>query len=81
MELGLNEAALETCKGIVFGLYQCRNSTGGDLLSWAPEFPVDAASYAACQLNGACKPGASFNFGEFVAEYVPEWQWLAGRAG
>ena len=74
-------AAFETCKGIVFGLYQCRNLTGGDLLSWAPGFPVEAASDAACQLNATCKPGASFNFGEFVAEYVPEWQWLAGRAG
>ena len=81
MELGLEAAALETCKGIVFGLYQCRNPTEGDPLSWAPDFPVEAASYAACKLNGACKRGASFNFGEFVDEYVPEWQWLAGRAG
>ena len=81
MELGLNEAAFETCKGIVFGLYQCRNSTGGGLLSWAPGFPVGAASDAACILNAACKRGVSFNFNEFADEYVPEWQWLAGPAG
>jgi len=81
MELGLNEAAFETCKGIVFGLYQCKNSTGGDLLSWAPDFPVEAASDTACELNNFCKLGASFNFGEFVDDCVPEWQWLAGPAG
>ena len=73
MELGLNEAAFETCKGIVFGLYQCRISTGGALLGWAPGFPAGAASDAACILNTACKRGASFDFSEFVAEFVPEW--------
>ena len=81
LELGLEAAAFETCKGIVFGLYQCRNPTEGDPLSWAPDFPVEAASYAVCKLNGDRKPGAMFDFGEFVDEYVSEWQWLAGRAG
>ena len=81
MELGLNEAAFETCKGIVFGLYQCRNSTGGDLLSWAPDFAAGAASDATCIFNEACKRGASFKFAEFANEYAPEWRWLTGPAG
>lgn len=81
LDLGLTEAAFETCKGIVLGLYQCRNSTGGDILSWAPEFPEEAAGFAVDTLTDDGKRQASFDFGEFMNKHVPEWQWLAKQPG
>lgn len=92
--LGLDEEAFEICKGIVLGLYQCRNASGDEFLGWASDFPAEAAGNAVADWIGAGKQGASGNqpgpnrvllLREFVDKHVPEWQWIskqvAGREG
>lgn len=92
--LGLDEEAFEICKGIVLGLYQCRDARGDEFLGWAEDFPAEAAGNAIADWIGAGKPGASGKqrethcarlLREFVDNYVPEWQWIskqfAGKKG
>jgi hypothetical protein len=84
--LGLNEEAFEICKGIVLGLYQCRNASGDEFLGWAEDFPAEAAGNAVADWIGAGKQGASGSQPEknrvlllrkFVDKHVPEWQWIS----
>jgi hypothetical protein len=84
--LGLHEEAFEICKGIVLGLYQCRDSSGDEFLGWAEDFPAEAAGSAVADWIGAGKPGASGNqpgrdrvllLRKFVEEHVPEWPWIS----
>ena len=92
--LGLHAEAFEICKGIVLGLYQCRHASGDEFLSWAEDFPAEAAGNALAEWIGTGKPGAFSNrsgtnrallLREFVDEHVPEWQWIskqfAGKEG
>jgi len=46
LELGLEAEALEICKGLVLGCYRLSERAGGDVLGWAPDFPVEAAGHA-----------------------------------
>jgi hypothetical protein len=84
--LGLDAEALEICKGIVLGLYQCRDASGDEFLGWASDFPDEAAGNAVAAWIGAGKQGASGNrpkrnrallLREFVDKHVPEWQWIS----
>lgn len=86
--LGLDEEAFEICKGIVLGLYQCRDASEDEFLGWAPDFPDEAAGDAVADWIGAGKQGASGNqpganrtlmLREFVDKHVPEWQWISKR--
>lgn len=88
--LGLHEQAFEICKGIVLGLYQCRDSSGDEFLGWAEDFPSEAAGSAMADWIGASKPGASGNqpgpnrallLRKFVEEHVPEWPWISKQVG
>jgi len=92
--LGLHDEAFEICKGIVLGLYQCRDSSGDEFLGWAEDFPTEAAGNAVAGWMAASKPGAPSNppgpdrvllFRKFVEEQVPEWPWIskkvAGKEG
>jgi hypothetical protein len=45
LELGLEGEALEICKGLVLGCYRLSERAGGDVLGWAPDFPVEAAGH------------------------------------
>jgi hypothetical protein len=92
--LGLHEEAFEICKGIVLGLYQCRDADGDEFLGWAEDFPAEAAGNAVAEWMGAGKRGSSGNqpgpnrvllLREFVDKHAPEWQriskQLAGKKG
>jgi|GEM_PF-219430 len=46
LELGLADEAREICQGIVLGCYRLSEQEGGDVLSWAPDFPAEAAGNA-----------------------------------
>lgn len=90
LSLGLDEEAFEICKGIVLGLYQCRNESGDEFLDWASDFPAEAAGNAVSDWIGAGKPGPSVKphgrnrallLREFVDEHVPEWEWITQRLG
>ena len=92
--LGLEEEAFEICKGIVLGLYECRDADDDEFLGWASDFPAEAAGSAVDDWMGAGKKGASGTqpgpnrvrlLREFVDKHVPEWPWIyeqiAGRKG
>ena len=46
IDLGLDAEALETCKGVMLGLYRAAEETEDEVLLWAPEFPMEAAGHA-----------------------------------
>ena len=92
--LGLDEDAFGICKGIVLGLYQCRNESGDDFLGWASDFPAEAAGEAVADWVAGIRQGSSGKLRgkdralllrEFVDKHVPEWQWINeeahGKAG
>jgi hypothetical protein len=83
LSLGLSQEAFEICKGIVFGLYQCRDESGDEFLGWAPEFPAEAAGCAADDwLRGSNLPRVERLrlLQQFVDEHVPEWPWISRQA-
>jgi len=86
--LGLHQEAFEICKGILLGLYQCREAGGDEFLGWAEGFPAEAAGNAVTEWMGASKQGASGSqpgvnrvllLREFVDKHVPEWQWISNQ--
>ena len=94
LSLGLDDEAFEICKGIVLGLYQCRDESVDDFLTWASDFPKEAAGDTVANWVAAGKQGSSGKLRgkdralllrEFVDKHVPEWQWIneqaAGRRG
>lgn len=69
--LGLSEAARELALGVLDGLYRCVERTGRDdlLLSWAPDFPGEAADRVMRALDDA---GLELSESE-VARVAPDW--------
>jgi hypothetical protein len=81
--LGLDEEAFEICKGIVLGLYQCRNASADEFLGWEPDFPAEAAANALERWlsGGGRKPRAQSVATrrrvfpkDFIGAHVPEWR-------
>lgn len=90
IDIGLETEALETCKGIVLGLYRFAEESEHDVLQWAPEFPSEAAGYAIDvwlgDRNGRGKRPkrrASRNRPgfppDFVHQLVPQWADMISR--
>jgi hypothetical protein len=86
LSLGLDEEAFEICKGILLGLYQCRDASGDEFLGWASDFPAEAAGNTLADWIAADKQGVSrmlpvpnhvLFLRKFVDEHVPEWQWIS----
>ena len=90
IDLGLDADALETCKGIVAGLYQLRDEKGDELLGWAPDFPAEAAAEAVAawarsdsgdgkRKRAARRPMRHTFPADFMEEAVPEWDTMLER--
>lgn len=85
MELGLYAEALETCKGILLGLYRIRDLKGDELLGWAPDFPKEAAAQAVSGLARRDAPKATKAAarprldGDFLDKHLPEWRELIAQ--
>ena len=86
LELGLEMEALETCKGLVLGLYRVRDTRGDEFLGWAEDFPAEAAADAVRVLARRNQRGvgrtrrARPHFDEaFVGKHVPEWSDIIAR--
>lgn len=77
-DLGLEDEALEMCKGLILGFYRLDHDGGGDLLQWAPEFSVETAAYALEIWRDGFGRGQSRRCAvllqEFVGEFVPDWK-------
>jgi hypothetical protein len=88
LELGLDAEALETCKGIVLGLYRLRDRKDNDVIPWAEDFAAETA----CGVIATWRAGDNRHprkggrqqrrmFPQaFVTEFVPEWEELISRA-
>lgn len=87
--LGLEDAALQLCQGVVVGLYRAERGKGGELAQWAPDFFAEAAggainAWRTGSRNGtACGGAARRNRvrfpQEFVSRFVPDWQGMIRR--
>jgi hypothetical protein len=78
LKLGHAAEALETCKGILLGLYQIRSEDHDEFLGWAADFPSDQAGVVLADWRSGAK-GAAFPR-DFVEEYLPEWSWICQKA-
>jgi hypothetical protein len=82
IELGFEGAAVETCHGIVLGLYRCRGQTTDKVLGWAEDFPGEAAGEAVGTLTrqSGAKGRRSWRLPAGLMAEVPEWADLIERA-
>jgi hypothetical protein len=81
--LGLAAAALETCKGIVLGLYWARDRSGSGVLEWAQDFPEETAAEALCSWRegrGFRRRARDELLNGFAPTHAPEWADLVARA-
>jgi hypothetical protein len=82
LELGLDEEALDTCRGIILGLYRARERGAGGCLGQVPDFPEGAAENVLSLWRRECPRSRSARAypPEFLARHVPEWKSLIARA-
>lgn len=83
MELGLTNAALAICCGIVMGLYKAKDISSDGALGWASDFPAEEAGHAVAELIRACpakdrNPVRNRLLADF-SKYVPAWIDYLGR--
>ncbi len=71
LKLGLQKEALEVCKGILLGLYRCRQGKDNELLNWAPDFSEETAHYILEEWKNGRKK-TSFPQ-DFVDRFIPDW--------
>jgi hypothetical protein len=83
MELGLTNAALAICCGIVIGLYKAKDISSTGALGWAPDFPAEEAGHTLTELIGAC-PAKDRNAMRDrllvdLSKHIPDWIDCLGR--
>ncbi len=84
LELGLGREALETCKGLVLGLYGVRNKENDGCLGWAPDFAWQTAEEVIEKwskgIRGKGTKGRRASLRSFLDEVAPEWSSMFDRA-
>jgi len=88
-ELGLTDAAITMCRGIVAGLYKARGTASDGPLGWAPDFPAEEAGHAVAELLRAIPDQSKNSIRTLllaaIADDVPDWVEMltrtAGNAG
>lgn len=83
LELGLGREALETCKGLVLGLYGVRNKKNDGCLGWAPDFAEQTAEEVLEKwskgIRGKGTNGMRASLRPFLDETAPEWSTMFDR--
>ncbi|MEW6743709.1 MAG: hypothetical protein AB1486_13215 [Planctomycetota bacterium] len=81
IELGLEREALETCKGLILGLYRVRARESDGCLAWAPDFSENTAEEILREwIGNRKKTGKKPSFPQsFIDEHLPEWKDLMDR--
>jgi len=85
VDLGLEDAALAACQGVVLGLYRVDHGKAPELLGWASDFAAEAAgdlveSWAHRGQGGKKrKTPARVLPKAFVERHVPAWSGMIGR--
>ncbi len=79
LDLGMIQPAVAQALGVIGGLYRCRDCEDGDqLLSWAPDFPIEHADQVVGHLTKAGVQLAT----DSIATVAPEWAaWLTRSTG
>jgi hypothetical protein len=80
-EAGQQAAALNTCVGVVVGLYRLRHSQGDDFLGWAADAPDEMAGEAVVTLRKALRAAKSARgagksppaLPQVFRDLAPEW--------
>ena len=81
VEAGQHAAALNTCVGVVLGLYRLRHSQGDDFLGWAADAPDEMAGEAVVTLRKALRAAKSARgagksppaLPQVFRDLAPEW--------
>ncbi len=83
LELGLGREALETCKGLVLGLYGVRDKKNDGCLGWAPDFCWQTAEEVLGKwskgIRGKGTKGSRTRLRSFLVELAPEWSSMFDR--
>lgn len=83
MELGLTNAALAICCGIVMGLNKAEDVNSDGALGWAPDFPAEEAGHTVTELIRACPVKDRTTVRDRLladfSQYVPDWSACLGR--
>lgn len=82
-ELGLGREALETCQGLVLGLYGVRDNENDGCLGWAPDFAWQTAEEVIEKwskgIRGKGTKGRRASLRSFLDELAPEWSAMFDR--
>lgn len=83
LDLGLGKEALETCKGLVLGLYDVRNKKNDGCLGWAPDFAWQTAQEVLEKwskgIKGKGTRGRRSSLRLFLGDLAPEWSSMFDR--
>lgn len=82
--MGLHDAALEVCRGVLLGLYRAERCDQTEVVAWMPDgfSEVAEAPIAALGRNRVRKAGGGGrtpvpkDLAQFAKEKLPEWKWL-----
>jgi hypothetical protein len=79
--LGLEDAAVATCAGIVQGLYAVRDREVDDVVAYAMDFPAETAWYAVATLARESMKvhRRRWTLPDGIAASVPEWKAMLQR--
>jgi hypothetical protein len=70
LKLDMVGPAVDAALGVIAGLYRCRGCDDSDLLlSWAPDFPLEHASW---MVDSLAKSGLELP-ADYLADLAPEW--------
>lgn len=82
-EMGLHEAALEGCRGVLLGLYRAERDKVTELLDWIPDSlgeiahaPIHALATQRRNRGPGGRTRVPRELREFVREHLPKWEWL-----
>ncbi len=78
--LGSEAAALETCRGIVVGLYRIRGKNAEAVLGWAEDFPAEAAAQAVSMLRATGRGSRRWSLPSGFEAEVPDWSSRVARS-
>lgn len=84
LELGQLDAAINTCLGIVTGLYRAKGVKSDDVLGWDPDFSANHACYTVEVFMRSCpeqlRQKTRIRLGETLQEQCPQWTGILERA-
>jgi len=83
-ELGLTDAAIAMCRGIVTGLYATRSIASDGPLGWAPDFPAEEAGHAVSEVLRSVpeesREAIRARLVDALTTDVPDWAEMLTRA-